>query len=314
MAQGSDFSSPMAHQGKPAPQKAPGTSGKAIASLILGFLSIIGMCLTGIPGLILGIMGLSDIGKSGGRTTGKGIAIGGIVLSSLGIAWTVIAILIGMLLPAVQQVRGAARQVVAQNNVRQQLLGMLNYESANQRFPPQEQNGLSWRVYILPYLGHEQLFDQFKLDQPWDSPHNIALLPQMPEIYACPDAPELPAGFTIYQVPYSDVQSGADNINMALFDNSGRKIRLTSVQDGLSKTIAIVEVNPSAAVEWTKPADWKYDSSDLSHDLGDLRARGIVVGMGDASTAILPSDISPADLEALITRNGGEEISPFVLK
>ena len=47
--------------------KPSGTSGKAIASLVLGLLSIVGMCLTGIPGLILGSMGLGDINRSAGR-------------------------------------------------------------------------------------------------------------------------------------------------------------------------------------------------------------------------------------------------------
>src|SRR5262249_55645747 len=45
---------------------------------------------------------------------------------------------------------------------------------------------LSWRVALLPYLGEWDLYRKFKLDEPWDSPHNKALLPLMPEIYACP--------------------------------------------------------------------------------------------------------------------------------
>ena len=72
------------------------TSGKAIASLVLGLLSIIGACFFGIPGLILGIMGLSDVSRSGGRVGGKGMAIFGIVLSSLGILWTIVGVVISV--------------------------------------------------------------------------------------------------------------------------------------------------------------------------------------------------------------------------
>src|ERR1700721_4696565 len=43
---------------------------------------------------------------------------------------------------------------------------------------------LSWRVAILPYLDEKALYDQFKLDEPWDSKHNIALVAKMPKIYA----------------------------------------------------------------------------------------------------------------------------------
>ena len=45
---------------------------------------------------------------------------------------------------------------------------------------------LSWRVAILPYLGESEkaLYGQFKLSEPWDSPHNKALLAKMPKVYA----------------------------------------------------------------------------------------------------------------------------------
>src|SRR6516225_10697984 len=45
---------------------------------------------------------------------------------------------------------------------------------------------LGWRVLILPYVGPQGLYARFKLGEPWDSPHNIALLPEMPSVYAPP--------------------------------------------------------------------------------------------------------------------------------
>src|SRR5262245_50271856 len=61
---------------------------------------------------------------------------------------------------------------------------------------------LSWRVQILPYLEEEKLYKQFKLDEPWDSQHNLALLPQMPTVYRSPSEAEVQAdpGNTFYQV------------------------------------------------------------------------------------------------------------------
>ena len=96
---------------------------------------------------------------------------GGSSVAATGIA-------IGMLLPAVQQVRSAARRATTMNNLRQLQLAVLKYESDVQRFPPAystDKDGkplLSWRVHILRHLGEEQLYEQFHLDEPWDSLHN----------------------------------------------------------------------------------------------------------------------------------------------
>ena len=282
-----------------------GTSWKAIASLVLGALSIFGMCLTGIPGLILGIMGLGDVNRSGGRVGGKGMAIFGIVLSSLGIVWTIIVLLIGMLLPAVQAVREAARRTACMNNMRQQSLAMLNYESAYSKLPPREENGLSWRVHLLPMLERSDLYERFNLDEPWDSPHNIQLLGEMPAVYECPSI-MLPPGYTVYQVPYTNVATNPGAQDLALFDTSGQAVKFRQITDGSSNTVAIFEVDDTAAVEWTKPADWEYDPSDPTRNLGNVHIGVIQVSMADGSCLAIPNDISPAEMKAMITREAGD--------
>ncbi len=83
-------------------------SGKATASLVLGILSFCFWILAAIPGLILGIVALNEIGKSQGRLSGQGMAVGGIVLNALGlfmIAPAIIGILVALLLPG-----GAGRE------------------------------------------------------------------------------------------------------------------------------------------------------------------------------------------------------------
>src|SRR5207248_10367 len=47
---------------------------------------------------------------------------------------------------------------------------------------------LSWRVHLLPYLGEKALYNEFKLDEPWDGPTNRKLLARMPAVYASPEA------------------------------------------------------------------------------------------------------------------------------
>ena len=309
MSQNSNFNQPKGRPNKPSAINKGGskTSGKAIASLVLGFLSIIGMCLTGIPGLILGILGLGDVNGSNGRVGGKGIAIFGIVLSSLGIVWTIIALLIAIALPAVQAARTAARGQMSINNMRQQSLGMLNYESTHMHFPLQDNNGLSWRVHILPWLEQEALYRRFHLDEPWDSPHNIQLLTEMPEVYDCPNV-SLEPGFTVYQVPYTDVSMNPAPADLALFDTSGKAVGFGAIADGSTNTAALLEVNESAAVKWTKPADWRYDPSDPTRDLGNVNPVYILFMAADGSNQRVRADIDPEEFKAFITRSAGDAV------
>ena len=108
----------------------------------------------------------------------------GFTLVELLVVIAIIGILIGMLLPAVQQVREAARRTQCANNSRQLALAILNYESANQRFPPainsessrgrldagpvienpsQADDGVQqgWGFFILPFLEQNALAEQF---------------------------------------------------------------------------------------------------------------------------------------------------------
>ena len=97
----------------------------------------------------------------------------GFTLVELLVVIAIIGILIGMLLPAVQQVREAARRIQCANQMRQLSLAMHNYESSNQHFPPGniyrkggtasfEQRigipGLNWSAIILPFIEQDGMF------------------------------------------------------------------------------------------------------------------------------------------------------------
>src|SRR5438105_10195864 len=68
-------------------------------------------------------------------------------------------------------------------------MAMHQYYDTHHRFPPAavcSPDGkplLSWRVLLLPFIEEDGLYKQFKLDEPWDSPHNIQLVPRMPVIF-----------------------------------------------------------------------------------------------------------------------------------
>ena len=83
-----------------------------------------------------------------------------------------------------------------QNNLRNIGLAMVNYSSSHNVFPlagtvsPDGKPLLSWRVLMLPYLDQQPLYEEFKLDEPWDSPNNKPLLARMPGVFKCPDGPQ----------------------------------------------------------------------------------------------------------------------------
>ncbi len=154
-----------------------------------------------------------------------------------------------VLMEAVQKVRESAARAQSQNNLRQLALAMHNYHDTMRRFPPQatyNKNGkpmLSWRVMILPYIEQQNLYNQFHLDEPWDSDHNKKLLAMMPKTYITPlqDEKSINEHLTYYQ---GFVGKGT------IFDGK-EGIQISSITDGTSNTIMFVEA--SKPVPWTKP-------------------------------------------------------------
>jgi hypothetical protein len=213
-------------------------------------------------------------------------------------------ILVGLLLPAVQAAREAARRTTSANNLKQIMLAFHNYHDATRAFPAQatrDEEGkplLSWRVAILPYIEQMELYEQFHLDEPWDSEHNIALLDQMPLIYADPSLP-LPPGMTIYQVPFGEG---------LLFDEQG-PTRFGQITDGASNTIALFEANATAAVPWTKPSDAEINQNNPLANMAKHRPGGFNVGIADGSVRFMSEAIDLQLFWHLLTRAGGEPVN-----
>lgn len=212
------------------------------------------------------------------------------------------AVLIGMLLPAVQKVREAAGRMQDSNNLKQMALGMHAHHDIYNRFPaaaiadqpnnPRAKALLSWRVAILPYVGEEALFDRFNLDEPWDSEHNRALIPLMPKIYTSPRAPA-PPGKTHYQVIVGpDFNPGATMFGRV------QPRRIAEISDGTSNTLMIVEAPDP--VDWTKPEDVRYDPKGPPPRLGLPGAGGFNAALADGSVRFVSGAVPPQTLHYLI--------------
>jgi len=120
----------------------------------------------------------------------------GFTLIELLVVIAIIAVLIGLLLPAVQKVREAAARAKCQNNLKQIGLGLFNYESANQQFPSAATGPSydstsylsSWMKSILPYIEQQNLYNQFSVNTNWYETPNFAAIATQVSIYVCPSA------------------------------------------------------------------------------------------------------------------------------
>ncbi len=164
---------------------------------------------------------------------------------------------------------------------------------------------------LLPYLEQQLLFNEFRLDEPWDSPHNLALLPRMPKVYGVPSgvAPDVraEASSTYYQVflGRGTAFEGPDGLRLG-----------ADFPDGTADTILLVEA--AEAVPWTKPADLAYDADRPLPPLGGLftgtsrfslfganRAKGFHAAFVDGSIRFLTTPVNEKALRQAIVRNDG---------
>lgn len=181
---------------------------------------------------------------------------------------TFLALSMMFFVPICGLVNVAALRTQSSRNLKQIALGSWDYQAKHGHLPAasiSDSKGtplLSWRVAILPFLDEEELYRQFNLDEPWDSPWNIGLLKRMPDVYHTPLQPGemAPPHTTFYQVfvgPGTAFQPGA-------------KLQIPrDFPDGAQNVILIVEAgNP---VPWTKPEDLKYDPKGPVPALGAFR-------------------------------------------
>ncbi|QJW92692.1 DUF1559 family PulG-like putative transporter [Frigoriglobus tundricola] len=191
------------------------------------------------------------------------------------------------------------------NNLKQIGLAMHVYNEVNKSFPPAavcDKKGkpqLSWRVLILPYIEHEELYKEFKLDEPWDSAHNKKLLAKMPSVYALPGS-EPGATETHYRV-FVGNGAGFDWI-------TGPKVG--DIVDGLANTLMVVTA--AKAVPWTKPDELEFDpEQDMTKLVGSVVAGRPQFLRFDGSAHTFEKVPPRVQMHRFITRSEGVPVGPF---
>ena len=216
------------------------------------------------------------------------------------------AIALGILQPSLASARESARRAECMNHLRSISRSITQYRQANQAFPRAaitDKNGnalLSWRVAILPFMEQRELYDKFKLDERWDSPHNMALLKEMPRVYRCPGRVRAEPFTTAYRVYVG---------NGALFEKA-RDLGMADVTDGASNTITVVETEET--VPWTKPDEIVFQPAGRAalQGAGSAHRGGFHAALADNTVRFIRDTIAPEVFRALITRAGGEPVNP----
>jgi prepilin-type N-terminal cleavage/methylation domain-containing protein len=263
----------------------------------------------------------------------------GFTLTEFLVVFAIIAILAGLLLPAVRRVREPAARAKCQNNVKQLMLAFHNYYdsmggpavssspgepdgTARGYFPlgclgpgtaPEER--LSWMVALLPYLEQDSLYKQFAVEKGFAG--NLTAAGTRIPVFLCPtgqiDAVTHYVAMAGIGHDAAERPAGAAGNGFIGYD---RVTSLATITDGTSNTIALLETRFDLG-PWARggPSTVRgFDPADVPLH-GDQRpfgghANGMMAGMVDGSVRFIRSSIDPNKLAAAITIAGGE---PFDL-
>jgi hypothetical protein len=202
-----------------------------------------------------------------------------------------------LLRPATQGAQLVAGRTLCANNLKQIGLALHVFADDHGRLPAHaifSKDGtplLSWRVALLPTLDMHDLYAQFKLDEPWDSAHNLKLLDRMPAIYAA--------------VPHKSATHFQAFVGKGAVFDGMTGIRWQDIADGNSQTAMIVEA--FEPVPWTKPADIDFDAKRPLPKFGKVSPLGFHLLMADASVRFI-REVDPDTMRDLILRNDGRVI------
>jgi hypothetical protein len=168
---------------------------------------------------------------------------------------------------------------LSQNRMRQVGMALLAYAHENGSLPPAFSRGpdgkplLSWRVHILPYLGNRLLYRQFRLNEPWDSEHNIKLVRRMPAIFREPSMQQDRGETAILGV--------VGNQAAIVVNGKGRSLDTVT-----APRIMLLQGSADKSVVWTKPEDRILDETKLDHYMTNFPEKTVAL-FSDGSTKVV---------------------------
>ncbi|MBN1909061.1 MAG: DUF1559 domain-containing protein [Pirellulales bacterium] len=221
--------------------------------------------------------------------------------------------------PLVTATRTPSRRSICYSNLKTLGIALNNYHNAHKSFPPAyvtDPDGkplYSWRVLLLPHLECHELYQAFRLDEPWDSPHNLKLAEKMPYVFHCPTADHF-HGENRITTDYVAV------VGPGTAWPGAKGSRLEDFTDGPENTLLLVEIGDSD-IPWTAPFDptlAEVLSTEKSNhrvpSSGHFPEQGMIIGtsgnvlLADESTDFWPGHPNRDDFQAALTIAGGEKV------
>lgn len=182
----------------------------------------------------------------------------------------IIAILIGLLLPAVQKVRAAAARAKCSNNLKQIGIAFHGYHSAHDGFPPSRGYGpasavyiqspdtvaaMSWTRALLPYLEQEAVYRAFNGNYSINAPQNQGVAAMQMRAFQCASTPDpdrlhvvsagppvINAAMSDYWIYYFNIAKSDGTSGKPFFDLGVAKTPIARITDGTSNTIMVSEI------------------------------------------------------------------------
>jgi prepilin-type N-terminal cleavage/methylation domain-containing protein/prepilin-type processing-associated H-X9-DG protein len=268
------------------------------------------------------------------RETRNGIGMKprtGFTLIELLVVISIIGVLVGFLLPAVQMARESARRTQCTNNLKNIGLAIHNFESARRTLPAGSEalkgTEHAWSTQALPYMEQSNVYQGLDLKAVWDAPHNLAATLTNISIYRCPSAVlDFPGkqdyggiqGSALTQLPIGMAAHQAFGCGALIVTSTvqPQAVRISDLIDGLSTTLCVgesVDRDPLHSGRWACGRNcFSQNAQKINRGgLGDLLSKhpqGVNVLFADGHTQLLSESIDSLVLGSLCTRNGREVV------
>jgi hypothetical protein len=246
------------------------------------------------------------IPAAGGGAYAPKPASGGGGLAVVAIVLVVLLVFCGggmlLIFPALHTAREAARRAQSSNHLKQIGIALHMYHDTHQSFPPAIVTDAagkplySGRVLLLPYLEQANLYAAFKKDEPWDSPSNLAISQTSIKVFMDASSPDAAPGKTDYLFVTGPGTT---------FDGD-KSTRLSSIQDGASLSMVMVEVQGSG-IGWAEPRDIPI-SQPMPLPAGNHRGGNLAL-FADGSVHFIADKVAPQSIRDMATIRGGEGTS-----